>query len=164
MCIRDRPRIWSYVWLAFLILVIVYSPFVPIYGGMFFFMWKFGVFNAAKAQHPDPQAAMLLVGVLAIFLLLIVVWAIYAVLMGLRYSLAVPACVVEGLTARKAMRRSIELSKGSRGRIFLLGLLILIIELGLEMCIRDSCPGPGSIPDQGGGHLSPAASIIHSMS
>jgi len=127
------PRIWSYVWLAFLILVIVYSPFVPIYGGMFFFMWKFGVFNAAKAQHPDPQAAMLLVGVLAIFLLLIVVWAIYAVLMGLRYSLAVPACVVEGLTARKAMRRSIELSKGSRGRIFVLGLLILIIELGLVL-------------------------------
>jgi hypothetical protein len=31
------------------------------------------------------------------------------------------------------MRRSIELSKGSRGRIFLLGLLILTIEIGLVL-------------------------------
>jgi hypothetical protein len=52
--------------------------------------------------------------------------------MALRYSLAVPACVVENLTARKAIRRSIELSKGARGRIFLMGLLIFIIAFGLE--------------------------------
>ena len=32
--------------------------------------------------------------------------------MGLRYSLAVPACVVEDIKARPAIRRSIELAKG----------------------------------------------------
>lgn len=51
--------------------------------------------------------------------------------MSLRYALAVPACVVEDLTARKAIRRSIELSKGSRGRIFVLFLLVGVIKLGL---------------------------------
>ena len=53
--------------------------------------------------------------------------------MGLRYSLAVPACVVEDLQARKAIRRSIELSKGSRGRIFLLGLLVVAVQMGLVL-------------------------------
>ena len=125
------PRMWTYVWLVFLVLVIIYSPVVLIYGGMAFFMWKVGAFKPGQAQHPDPQAAMLLVGVGVLFLFLVFIWLIYAILMGLRYSLAVPACVVESLNARKAMRRSIELSKGSRGRIFLLGLMIVIIQLGL---------------------------------
>ena len=53
--------------------------------------------------------------------------------MGLRYSLAVAACVIEDIPARKAIRRSIELSKESRGRIFVLGLLIFAIQLGLVM-------------------------------
>jgi hypothetical protein len=41
--------------------------------------------------------------------------------------------VVENLKARAALRRSIDLSKGSRGRIFLLGLLIFVIQFGLAM-------------------------------
>lgn len=125
------PRIWSYLWLAFLILAIIYTPVVLMYGGMALFMWKLGVFKPGQAQHPDPQVFAVLGVVFVFFLLLVALWLVYAILMGLRYSLAVPACVVESLTARKAMRRSIELSKGSRGRIFLLGLMILIIELGL---------------------------------
>jgi len=127
------PRTWSYVWLMFLMQVIIYTPFVLIYGGMLLYMWKTGVFNAAKAQHTDPQAAIALIIVFGIFLFLIVAWMIYAILMGLRYSLAIPASVVETLKARAAMRRSIELSKSSRGRIFVLILLILIIELGLVL-------------------------------
>jgi hypothetical protein len=70
-------------------------------------------------------------GITSIFVLLACLWAVYAVLMGLRYSLAVPACVVEKLTARDAIRRSIHLTKGSRGRIFVLALLIIAIQIGL---------------------------------
>jgi len=51
----------------------------------------------------------------------------------LRYALAVPACVIEDIKARQAIRRSIELSKGARGRIFLLFLLVLAIEMGLGL-------------------------------
>jgi hypothetical protein len=53
--------------------------------------------------------------------------------MSLRYSLAVPACVVEDLPTGKAIKRSIELSKGSWGRIFVLGLLVGMIRLLLGM-------------------------------
>ncbi len=53
--------------------------------------------------------------------------------MALRYSLALPACVLENLKARKAIRRSIELSRGARGRIFVLLLLIGVIKIGLVL-------------------------------
>jgi hypothetical protein len=125
------PRIWSYLWLVFLATLIIWTPFVVIYGGFFFSLWKFGAFDPAKMQHPDPQTAIVMAVVFIAFLVLILAWAIYAVLMGLRYSIAVPAAVVEGLKARRALKRSIELSKGSRGRIFLLALMISIIQLGL---------------------------------
>ena len=68
----------------------------------------------------------------AFFLLLIPV-AAYTILMSLRYALALPACVVENVKARQALRRSIYLSKGARGRIFVLGLLVAVIKLGLVM-------------------------------
>jgi hypothetical protein len=127
------PRMWTYVWLAFLIIVIIWTPFVLLYGGYAFFLFTLGAFHPASAQHPSTQSFMLIGVVSLLFVILIVAAVVYAILMGLRYSLAVPACVVENLNARKAMRRSIELSKGSRGRIFLLALLILTIEFGLVL-------------------------------
>jgi hypothetical protein len=66
-----------------------------------------------------------------LFLILALGYVVYAVIMVLRYSLAIPAAVVEDIKARPAIRRSIELSKGSRGRIFLLMLLIIAVEMGL---------------------------------
>jgi len=55
--------------------------------------------------------------------------ALYGAWMSLRYSLAVPACVVEELPATAAIKRSIELSLGSRGRIFVLGLLVYAVRM-----------------------------------
>ena len=49
---------------------------------------------------------------------------VYAMLMGLRLSLAFPACVEEGLTARAAIKRSFQLTPGAKGRIFLVMLVI----------------------------------------
>jgi membrane-anchored glycerophosphoryl diester phosphodiesterase (GDPDase) len=54
---------------------------------------------------------------------------VYGIWMSLRYSLAVPACVVEDLPASGAIKRSIELSQGSRGRIFVLGLLVYAVRM-----------------------------------
>jgi hypothetical protein len=42
----------------------------------------------------------------------------------LRYSLAVPACVQEGLKTRQALKRSVFLSKGTQGRIFVLLMIV----------------------------------------
>jgi len=81
----------------------------------------------------NPQSATAILMIFLILALVLLPWIVYVIFMALRYSLAVPACVVENLKARKAIRRSIELSKGARGRIFLMGLLIFIIAFGLEV-------------------------------
>jgi hypothetical protein len=52
---------------------------------------------------------------------------IYALLAGLRLSLAFPACVEEGLPAGRAIKRSLDLTKGAMGRIFLVLLLVYAI-------------------------------------
>jgi hypothetical protein len=60
---------------------------------------------------------------------------IYGLLMSLRYSLSMPACVVEELTATQSIKRSIQLSKGARGRIFVLGLLVYAVRLLLGILL-----------------------------
>ena len=85
-----------------------------------------------RQAHAVDQKAMLTFALVSIvFFLIVLVAFVYAVVMSLRYALAVPACVVEDLTARDAVRRSIALSKGARGRIFVLFLLVGVIKLGL---------------------------------
>ena len=44
--------------------------------------------------------------------------------LSLRYSLAIPACIQEGLGAIRSLKRSVQLSRESRGRIFLLLLVV----------------------------------------
>ncbi len=72
-------------------------------------------------------------GMMALAGLLIIVGGfgglIYGVIAYLRNSLAVPAEVMEGLTVRKAMRRSKTLAAGTKWRIFLLFLLLAAIYL-----------------------------------
>jgi membrane-anchored glycerophosphoryl diester phosphodiesterase (GDPDase) len=56
--------------------------------------------------------------------LLVVAAMVYGVLMALRLSLAFPACVQENLTAYAAIKRSFQLTRGAKGRIFLVILVI----------------------------------------
>jgi len=83
---------------------------------------------------------------------LILAALVYGVIMWLRYSLAVPACVVEDLPAGKAIKRSVELSSGSRGRIFVLWLLVALVRMLLGML--EPTRGSGKILDQDIGRLS----------
>ncbi len=128
------PRMGRYLWLMTIVAFIVYLPFAIIYGGYFLFVLVY-VRPSGVLAHPgataNPQATIIF-GIASLVLLLLSVPAIaYAIVMALRYSLSVPASVVENLKARAAIRRSIELTKGSRGRIFVLGLLIAVIQIGL---------------------------------
>ncbi len=123
------PRLGRYLWLMTIAAIVVWLPIVLLYAVYFGMVLHF---NSSQARGGAGTQSMLVFGVAtAVFLLLLVPAFIYTVLMGLRYSLAVPACVMEDLKARPAIRRSIELSKGSRGRIFLLGLLVIAVQLGL---------------------------------
>jgi hypothetical protein len=71
-----------------------------------------------------PAAAILagLIGVVVIFGSMAL-----AAFLALRYAVSVPALVLERVSAREAIRRSVALTRGSRGRIFLVGLCAVVI-------------------------------------
>lgn len=130
------PRLGRYLWLMIMTVFIVWIPIGLLYAGFVVFIVLYarprGILAQSAVQR-DPQA-LLVFGLVAIaFGVLTLAALVYAVLMGLRYSLAVPACVIEDIKARKALRRSAELSRGSRGRIFLLGLLVVAVQSGLVL-------------------------------
>jgi uncharacterized membrane protein len=110
-------------------------PCVLVYGAYAAMIFTYVRPKGMLGSHPAPavdQQAILIFGAATIaFVFLLVGFGIYGIIMTLRYALAVPACAVENLKARAAIRRSIQLSQGARGRIFLLGLLALVIQLGL---------------------------------
>lgn len=129
------PRLRRYLWLMTITTFIVWLPFVLVYVGYLTFAIVYIKPKGILTPHPnvtlDPKTAFVFLGVTLGFGVLVLGALVYSTLMGLRYSLAVPACVVEDLPARRAIQRSIELTKGSRGRIFLLGLLVVAVQMGL---------------------------------
>jgi uncharacterized membrane protein len=98
---------------------------------MFHYVRTTALLNPHATPAIDQSTALMLLGASVVFILLLLAFGTYGIIMSLRYSLAVPACTVENLKARSAIKRSISLSKGSRGRIFMLGLLTVVIQLGL---------------------------------
>ncbi|MGA7245745.1 MAG: hypothetical protein WBX19_21360 [Terracidiphilus sp.] len=127
------PRTGRYLWLMTVTYFRAWFPCVLIYAAfatLLLYVRAKGLF-APHATHSDPQMMIVFLASSVAFLFLLLGFLVYGILMSLRYALAVPACTVENLKALQAIRRSIQLSKGSRGRIFMLGLLALIIQLGL---------------------------------
>jgi hypothetical protein len=130
------PRLRRYLWLMTNVAFRAWGPLAALY--IVFFAIMFSVLpsgillNPQMAQHaprPDP-ASLALAGVgMLILAPLFLVALIYGTWMSLRYSLSVPASVVEDLLTGSAIKRSVELSKGSLGRIFVLGLLVYAVRL-----------------------------------
>jgi hypothetical protein len=156
------PQLGRYLWLMTITAFRVWTPLVLLYAGflgaIFFYGPKGFVSHAVVTAQPvgvvDPKATAVILVATAIFVLLLIPVGIYTILMFLRYSLAIPACVVEKTKARAAIRRSIELAKGSWGRIFLLALLVGIIKLGLVAVTQffifvAAFKHPGQLPGPG---------------
>lgn len=126
------PRLGRYLWLMTITFFVAWLPVGLVYGGYIALILLY--LPKGFMAHPSgsSQASMVLFGVASlVFILALIPTIAYGIVMMLRYALAVPASVVEDQTAFMAIRRSIELSKGARGRIFVLGLLVFVIELGL---------------------------------
>jgi len=58
------------------------------------------------------------------------------IILFLMWSLAVPAKVLEGRGVLDSMSRSMELTKGSRGRIFVIALLILVLTVAVSWLLQ----------------------------
>ena len=133
------PRTGRYIWLRTIIAFVMWTPLSLAYGGYFGAMlfWlgplsKSGI-RGTTAAPVDPRTIFIFGLATFLFVLLGLACLAYALIMFLRYSLAIAASVMENLTARRAIRRSIDLSKGSRGRIFVLALLVIVIQVGLVL-------------------------------
>jgi len=124
-------RGWRYSWL--LLLQSLFIFIAPL------FVWIALVFFAALLTTLAAKAGMgstaggFFFGLIAV--LVVVALAGYMIWMGLRLALAFPACVVEQSTAWSAVKRSAQLSKGTKGRIFLLYLLGAALGWLLSMAV-----------------------------
>jgi hypothetical protein len=132
------PRLGRYLWLSAITSFLAWWPIFVLYVGMIavFFHYRgilatAGNHTAAAASAAQAQSTMMMGIFFLVFGLLGIPAVVYGFWMAFRYSLAVPASVVENLKARPAIRRAIELSKGARWRIFVLLLLVGIIKLGI---------------------------------
>lgn len=132
------PNTGRYVWLMTMTYFRAWFPFALVYGAyaglIFTYIRPKGLLAPHATTHAtqaDMQTLMIFGVASLAFVVLALAGFVYGILMTLRYSLAVPACTVENLKARLAIRRSIQLSKGARGRIFMLILLTVIIHFGL---------------------------------
>jgi hypothetical protein len=134
------PRLRTYLWLMTITGLRAWTPFAALYVAFFVVALSFlprGAFtnpNAMQSVAQQNPAAIIAAGMgMLILAPLFLLAGAYGIWMSLRYSLAVPACVVEELPASGAIKRSIQLSLGSRGRIFVLGLLVCAVRMILGL-------------------------------
>ncbi len=130
------PNFGRYLGLGTLKLLLAWSPLLVVYGlfqASYIHFVNKGVLPSpgqvpAPGTPPNPELLIFTAVTLVVF---VVIWpvGIYGFWMAIRYALALPASVVEDLTLRASMRRSVDLTKGGRGRIFVLWLLVIVVEL-----------------------------------
>src|SRR6202041_1742840 len=105
------PRLGRYLWLTTIMAFFIYLPFVLIFSAYFIYIYVVvrpkGIF--LPGAQPDPRTALTFAIVTFVAFVLAFAALVYGVLMALRYSLALPASVLEDLKARRAILRSIEL-------------------------------------------------------
>ncbi|HEV2327111.1 MAG TPA: hypothetical protein VGS10_24440, partial [Terracidiphilus sp.] len=125
-----RPRGWTYTGLYLIEILMIWVA--PVF--VWFVMVSAGAAIAAVMQNGGVgPAAGVLVGVTAV--LLVTGLVAYGLWMLLRLALAFPACAVERIGVSEALRRGPALSRGTKGRIFLLYLLGGIITYLLSIAV-----------------------------
>jgi len=122
----------------------VLSVFIRVFGLLILTLFGFGIVigvivaaatatGAGRGGNMNPA----LIGLLVLLYLLVVFGLfVLAVVLAMRYALAIPACILERVSARDAIRRSVALSKGFRAQIFLIFLLVFAIQLGLAFLVQ----------------------------
>jgi hypothetical protein len=134
------PRLRRYLWLMTMVAFRAWAPLAAMYVAFFAIILSAlphdFMTNPAAMQHAASQNPASMLGFALSMLILaplFIVALVYGIWMSLRYSLAVPACVVEEMPAAQALKRSVALSEGSRGRIFVMALLVYAVKMLLGM-------------------------------
>ncbi len=117
------PRFWRYLWLMVLLGLLVVG--VPMAVGLL-------VFGAVAITGAHGFSLNPLYGGLLTFLAFLAAF-VYIVWRWLCYCLAMPACIVEEKTAWQSIKRANLLSKGTRGRIFVMYLLVMALTFVIAM-------------------------------
>lgn len=118
-------RIGRYLWLLFLTYVIAFLPMLVVELAMFGGM---GLMTAGQTEPPAGFFFLMPLG-----MLLFLGAMVYGFIMAMRFSLAFPASLAEDLPARAALRRSGQLTRGAKGRIFLVLLVVYALAYAAEM-------------------------------
>jgi hypothetical protein len=120
-------RFGRYLWLMILCVLCILVPVLAcvLVVGLGAILMHF-----AMSGNSGPLAAFLL---FPLGLLLYMALAVYSILIILRFSLAYPACVVEGLPAWASLKRSALLTKGAKGRIFLVLLVVYALTYAVSL-------------------------------
>ncbi len=121
-------RAGRYVWLMILRWLSVALPMVV--GGVVVAIALLMVQRGSASDNP--VAAFFLFPLIAVVYISGLGWGIF---MLLRLSLAYPACVCEDLTAMAALDRSAQLTRGAKGRIFLVALIVYALTYLLEILL-----------------------------
>lgn len=128
------PLLGRIVGIALLIIlwVVGISFLVALLGGLALGVLIF-VFRSGGGARPD-FATTALTAIAVVALVLVIYFFVFRIYC--KYSLAVPACVLENTTANESLKRSAFLARGSLWRIFLIYLLMGIIGAILSFCLQ----------------------------
>jgi len=91
-------------------------------------------FSKVKGEILGVVGLSLLIGIAAGAACLLLI--VPGVLLFIMWSLAVPAKVLENLGVSDAMSRSADLTKGDRGRVFVIWVLFILLGIGVSLLLR----------------------------
>lgn len=125
-------------WRILRILVTIYFlAFWPVAAGyILLFAMLGGILGLSRSGGASAGLALVALATSLLVLLAIVGGLVWSVYVYCRYSLAIPACTIEKLTARQAMARSRFLVKDSMGRIVVIYLLTLVMTVTLTSVLQ----------------------------
>lgn len=128
-------RFGRYLWLLILCFL---SMFIP----MFFFIISWGVLQLLAIKPGTSPVSMLLL--MPLLFLVIIAASVFVLIAVLRLSLVYPACIEEDISAWSALKRSIRLTRGAMGRIFLVMLVIYAISYATLLVFLAACLAVGA--------------------
>jgi hypothetical protein len=122
---KVTPRFWRYLWFIILEGIVVGLIPAAIAGA------AIGVLVFAGTLAGAGTAGSVAMGFLAVMVVIAAVVVIILLVLG--YSISLPVCVLEKKSAWDSLKRGWSLSKGTRGRIFVMFLLVMALSMAVSM-------------------------------